>query len=103
MDVNLIIKIVTVFVTLILGIISKKSKIINSKKIPIQNLIIGIISFVVDYLITKDFNASLIFSGLLAGGTYDLAKNIFLIFNIKSDIPKELDEEILESEEIENE
>lgn len=76
MDVNSIIEIVTIVVTLILGIISKKSNFINSKKIPIQNLIIGIISFVIDYIITKDFNASIMFSGLLAGGTYDLLKNL---------------------------
>lgn len=103
MNTNTIIELVTVFVTLILGFISKKSKFIDSKKIPIQNLILGIVYFIIDYVVSKDFNAALLFSGLLAGGTYDLAKNIFLIFNIKSDIPKELDEEILESEEIENE
>ena len=58
MDVNSIIEIVTVVVTLILGIISKKSNFINSKKIPIQNLIIGIISFVIDYIITKEYRRS---------------------------------------------
>lgn len=101
MDVNSIIEIVTVVVTLILGIISKKSNFINSKKIPIQNLIIGIISFVIDYIITKDFNASIMFSGLLAGGTYDLLKNIYFIFY--NEIPKQLDEGMLESEDLKNE
>lgn len=101
MDVNNIIEIVTVVVTLILGIISKKSNFINSKKIPIQNLIIGIISFVIDYIITKDFNASIMFSGLLAGGTYDLLKNTYFILN--NEVPKQLDEEILESEDARNE
>ena len=76
MDISTIIQIVTVLVTLVLGLISKKCKFVDSKKIPIQNLIIGIISFVIDYVITKDMNAALIFSGLLAGGTYDLLKNL---------------------------
>lgn len=101
MDVNSIIEIVTVVVALILGIISKKNNFINSKKIPIQNLIIGIISFVIDYIITKDFNASIMFSGLLAGGTYDLLKNIYFIFY--NEIPKQLDEGMLESEDLKNE
>lgn len=76
MDTNTIIQIATVVITLILGVISKKSKFIDSKKIPIQNLVIGILSFGIDYIITKDFNTALIFSGLLAGGTYDLIKNL---------------------------
>lgn len=76
MDINTLIQFATVIITLILGIIAKKSKFINSKKIPIQNLAIGIIAFIGDYIITKDFNAALIYSGLLAGGTYDLLKNL---------------------------
>ena len=59
-----------------------------------QNLLIGIASFVVNYIITKDINGSLIFSGLLAGGAYGLFKN----FKDLDVIPKDLDESILESE-----
>ena len=80
MNTNTIIELVTVFVTLILGFISKKSKFIDSKKIPIQNLILGIVYFIIDYVVSKDFNAALLFSGLLAGGTYDFTKNVILIF-----------------------
>lgn len=76
MDTNSIMEIATVVITLILGFIAKKNPKFNNKRIPVQNLIIGIVSFVVNYIITKDINGSLIFSGLLAGGTYDLLKNL---------------------------
>ena len=89
-----IIEIITILITLVLGFIAKKNPKFNNKRIPIQNLLIGIASFVVNYIITKDINGSLIFSGLLAGGTYDLFKN----FKDLDVIPKDLDESILESE-----
>lgn len=71
-----IIEIITILITLVLGFVAKKNPRFNNKRIPIQNLLIGIASFVIDYIITKDINGSLIFSGLLAGGTYDLVKNL---------------------------
>lgn len=89
-----IIEIITILITLVLGFIAKKNPKFNNKRIPIQNLLIGIASFVVNYIITKDINGSLIFSGLLAGGAYDLFKN----FKDLDVIPKDLDESILESE-----
>jgi len=76
MEIQNIIEIVTILITLILGFVAKKNPRFNNKRIPIQNLLIGIASFVIDYIITKDINGSLIFSGLLAGGTYDLVKNL---------------------------
>lgn len=89
-----IIEIITILITLVLGFIAKKNPRFNNKRIPVQNLLIGIASFVVNYIITKDINGSLIFSGLLAGGAYDLFKN----FKDLDVIPKDLDESILESE-----
>ena len=44
--------------------------------IPLQNLTIGIIFALVEWIITKDFNLAVAMSGLMAGGTYDLVKNI---------------------------
>lgn len=76
MEIQNIIEIVTILITLILGFVAKKNPRFNNKRIPIQNLLIGIASFIIDYIITKDINGSLIFSGLLAGGTYDLVKNL---------------------------
>jgi uncharacterized membrane protein YvbJ len=69
-----------VVVTLIAGQVTKKYPNIDKKKvIPIQNLIIGIIIAVVDWIITKDFNAAIAASGLLAGGVYDLVSNLSLL------------------------
>ena len=76
MEISVIIEIVTVLVTLFLGRLSKKYFFIKSNLIPVQNLIIGCISFILYYIMTKDIHTSLIFSGLLAGGTYDLLKNL---------------------------
>lgn len=81
MELSTIISIVTVFVTLILGLISKKIPAIKNELIPLQNLLIGIIAGIIYYIITKDFNAVIIGLGLFAGGTYDLAKNLSEIFN----------------------
>lgn len=76
MTVNEIISIVTIVVTLICGVISKKSEKISNKLIPIQNLLIGIIVAVVEWIITKDFSTAIALSGLIAGGTYDIVSNL---------------------------
>ena len=79
MDITAIISIVTIVVTFIMGIVSKKSKFIEDNLIPVQNLLIGCIAFAINYFITKDLNASLIGVGLFTGGTYDLVKNLQVI------------------------
>ena len=71
-----IIMIVTFFVTFILGIFAKKSSFIKNEMIPIQNLVIGLIVAVVEWIITKDFQAAILMSGILAGGTYDIFHNL---------------------------
>lgn len=76
MEISTIMEIATVVITLILGYVAKKNPKFNNKRIPVQNLLIGIASFVINFIVTKDINGSLVFSGLLAGGTYDLLKNL---------------------------
>lgn len=76
MTINEIVSIVTIVVTLILGVISKKSEKVNNKLIPIQNLMIGIIVAIVEWIITKDFSTAIALSGLIAGGTYDIVNNL---------------------------
>lgn len=76
-----IIEIVTVIVTLALGVITKKYTNLSSKKIPIQNLLIGIIVAIVEFIITKDFSTAIAISGLTGGGVYDLIKNTSLLIN----------------------
>lgn len=76
MNIEVIISIVTVLITMIFGIISKKSKFISNNLIPIQNIIIGLVVALVEYFITKDFSTSIAISGLVAGGTYDVIHNL---------------------------
>ena len=77
MEASYIVSLITVIVTLILGEITKKYPKIDKKKvIPIQNLIVGVIVSIIYFIITKDFNVAISVSGLIAGGTYDLLKNL---------------------------
>lgn len=76
MEFNEILAIVTFGVTLICGIITKKIPKISNKIIPIQNLAIGLIIAITEFIITKDFKVSIAVSGLLAGGTYDIVHNL---------------------------
>lgn len=76
-----IIEIVTIVVTLILGLLTKKYTNLSSKKIPIQNLLIGIIVAIIEFIITKDFSTAIAVSGLTGGGVYDLIKNTSMLIN----------------------
>lgn len=76
MTTEYLIALVTVIVEIVLGYISKKNPKISNKIIPIQNLLIGIIIAVIEYIITKDFNTAIAISGLIAGGTYDIVHNL---------------------------
>jgi hypothetical protein len=67
------------FVTLIIGSISKKYNLINKKYIPIQNIVIGLISGVIAYLtgLESNFFSAIticLISSLSAGGIYDTIK-----------------------------
>ena len=72
---EIILALATVVATIICGFITKKNPKISNKIIPIQNMIIGIIVCVVEWIITKDFSFALVTSGLVAGGAYDLGHN----------------------------
>ena len=76
MEFSEILAIVTFIVTLICGIITKKIPKISNKIIPIQNLAIGIIIAIVEWIMTKDFSAAIALSGLVAGGSYDIVHNL---------------------------
>lgn len=84
MNIDLI-AVVTFFVTLILGYISKRSTFVNNNLIPLQNLFIGIIVALIDWLITKDFSNAIALSGIIAGGTYDIFHNINKILKISDE------------------
>ena len=74
--VETIVTIVTFLVALILGEVSKKSSFIKNNLIPIQNLIIGSIVALIEWIITKDFSSAIALSGLMAGGAYDIVHNL---------------------------
>jgi hypothetical protein len=76
MELAEIISIVTFVVTLICGYITKKHPKISNKIIPVQNLLIGLIVAIIEWIITKDFKTAIALSGLLAGGTYDVVHNL---------------------------
>ena len=76
MDITSIISLITIIVTYVLGVLAKKSTFINNKLIPLQNIVIGLIVAVVEWIITKDFSTAIALSGLIAGGTYDIFHNL---------------------------
>ena len=76
MELTEIISLVTFAVTFVCGIVTKKCPKISNKIIPIQNLAIGLIIAVIEWIITKDFKVAIALSGVLAGGTYDILHNL---------------------------
>lgn len=76
MEMSDILTIVTFVVTLICGVITKKNPKLSNNIIPIQNIFIGMIMFIIDFIFTKDFSTAILVSGLTAGGAYDLVNNI---------------------------
>ena len=76
MELTHIISIVTIVVTWGLGVISKKYTKLNNKLIPIQNIIIGVVVALIEWILTKDFETALALSGLIAGGSYDIFHNL---------------------------
>ena len=71
-----IMEILTILITLVLGVVSKRSKFISNNLIPLQNIIIGVVMMLIEWIITKDIQIAIAFSGLTAGGTYDFIKNL---------------------------
>lgn len=76
MEVSTLISLVTIIVTWLLGIVSKKYTKLNNKLIPIQNILIGLIVALIEWIVTKDFKVAIALSGIFAGGAYDVINNI---------------------------
>lgn len=81
METSQLVMLITIIATWLLGIASKKCKFISNNLIPIQNLVIGLVVAIVEFIITKDFNTAIAISGLVAGGTYDILHNAQKILN----------------------
>lgn len=88
MELTEILTIVTIIVTWILGVFAKKSKWINNNLIPIQNIAVGLIVAIIEWIITKDFSTALALSGLFAGGSYDVFHNLDKMFNIQEKLDR---------------
>lgn len=76
MTLEAIIMLVTMVVTFFCGLIAKKISWFNTNLIPIQNILIGVIVAVIEWIITKDFSTAIAVSGLIAGGIYDIGHNL---------------------------
>lgn len=76
MELSTLISLVTIIVTWVLGTISKKHTKLNNKLIPIQNILVGLIIALIEWIVTKDFKVAIALSGIIAGGTYDIFHNL---------------------------
>lgn len=76
MELTEILTIVTIIVTWILGVLAKKFSWISTNLIPLQNIAIGLIIAIIEWIITKDFSTAIALSGILAGGAYDIFHNL---------------------------
>lgn len=71
-----ILTIISIIVTWILGVVAKKVSWFNNYLIPVQNIVIGVIFMLIEFVITKDINGAVALSGLFAGGAYDVFNNL---------------------------
>lgn len=78
MSLETIVPVITVIISYIFGILAKKFNWYESKYIPIQNGIIGILSAVIYYIAVPESNFVIVLftalSGFAAGGLYDASK-----------------------------
>lgn len=81
MELETIVVLVTMVVTFLCGLIAKKVSWFNNHLIPIQNIFIGVIVAIIEFIITKDFSVAIALSGLIAGGAYDIGNNLKKITN----------------------
>lgn len=76
MSLEYLVALVTIIIEILLGFISKKNPKIKNQLIPIQNLLVGLVVAIIEYILTKDFETAIAISGLIAGGTYDIVHNL---------------------------
>ena len=89
MNMEIIMTLTTMIVSVVLGAIATKVPWISNHLIPIQNLVIGIILSVIYYIITKNFSIAIASAGIVVGGAYDLIKNTKLLIDKKRSNEKE--------------
>ena len=62
MELETIVVLVTMVVTFLCGLIAKKVSWFNNHLIPIQNILIGVIVAIIEFIITKDFSVAIALS-----------------------------------------
>lgn len=70
-NISVIVTFITIIVTYILGVISKKSSKINDNLIPVQNIIIGVVVGIIYYIATGDIDVIVSSSSAIATVIYD--------------------------------
>lgn len=76
MELETMIQLLTMLVTIFMGILAKRNDYISNHLIPLQNIIIGVFVAVGTWIITKDFSIAIATSGIMAGGVYDIVHNL---------------------------
>lgn len=76
MELTEILTLVTIIVTWVLGALAKKSTFVKNELIPLQNILVGVIVALIEWVITKDFSTAIALSGIFAGGLYDIPNNL---------------------------
>ena len=89
MNMEIIMTLTTMIVSLVLGAIATKVPWISNHLIPIQNLVIGIILSIIYYIMTKNFSIAIASAGIVVGGAYDLIINTKLLIDKKNSNEKE--------------
>ena len=82
-NMEIIITLLTMIISLILGYISKKSDYVKNEIIPLQNLIIGLVVTIIYFICSGNINSAIAFSGIMAGGIYDIFHNIEKLLKYK--------------------
>lgn len=78
--IEMVMAVITALITYIYGLITKKFNIVESKYIPLQNAVIGLVAGLICYCLKiteADMFTAIIYcviGSMASGGTYDLAK-----------------------------
>lgn len=75
-NMEFIIGFVSALITYILGKLAKKSSVVQDKKIPIQNILIMVVSALIYYACTGDFSMVVASGSPIATLYYDLINNL---------------------------
>lgn len=82
-NIETIIMMITQIIVWVLGALSKKNENIKNDMIIFQNGIVGLISCILYYIVTKDFSVAIATSGLTADVLYNLAHSSYKLIKRK--------------------